>query len=161
MIGKRILWTLAILLIAAMAAAAIYTVWPLLHPKIVRVAPLDPTCDLHRGSCVGVFPGGERVFLSIEPRSLPVMQPLAIEVRTEGLRADVVEVDFAGVNMDMGLNRPQLRGLSDHRFLGETMLPVCVRPRMAWEARVLVHSDRGLLAAPFRFATTPPGTARP
>jgi len=40
-----------------------------------------------------------------------------------------------------------------HGFAGTGMLPVCVRARMTWEARVLLHTERGLLAAPFRFDT--------
>jgi hypothetical protein len=38
------------------------------------------------------------------------------------------------------------------------MLPVCVRERMTWEARVLLHLPDGTLAAPFRFETTRRGT---
>jgi hypothetical protein len=33
------------------------------------------------------------------------------------------------------------------------MLPVCVRDRMTWEARVLLTTPRGLIDAPFRFTT--------
>jgi hypothetical protein len=37
------------------------------------------------------------------------------------------------------------------------MLPVCVRDRMTWEARVLLQFPQRLLAAPFRFETLRPG----
>jgi hypothetical protein len=36
------------------------------------------------------------------------------------------------------------------------MLPVCVRQRMTWEARVLLHYPQRMLAAPFRFDTLRP-----
>jgi hypothetical protein len=39
------------------------------------------------------------------------------------------------------------------------MLPVCVRDRMTWEARVLLHYADGLRAAPFRFDSLRPGAA--
>lgn len=39
------------------------------------------------------------------------------------------------------------------RYVGEAMLPVCVRDQMTWEALVLVETAEGLLGAPFRFET--------
>jgi hypothetical protein len=160
-IDNRILWALAILLLTLVAAGAVYKVWPLLHPEISLIAPPDPACDLRRGPCVGLFPNGGRVQLSIEPPTLPVARPLHIEVRTKGLRADAIEVDFAGVDMDMGFNRRRLQALASDRFVGEAMLPVCVRTRMLWEARVLVQRDQNLLAALFRFEGSQPGATSP
>ena len=89
----------------------------------------------------------------LEPKDLPLLEPLAIEVRLDRLRADAVEVDFAGVDMNMGYNRPRLSHDDDSRYLGTTVLPVCVRHRMDWEARVLIRTPDGLMAAPFRFST--------
>jgi hypothetical protein len=157
--ANRIYLTLVTLLLVALAGVAVYKVWPLLHPQVVAVAPLNPACDLHRAPCVAHFPAGGQVQLDIEPHSLPVVQPLRLAVLVKGLEADRVEVDFRGVSMDMGFNRPQLRAEGGGRFSGEGMLPVCVRSHMAWEARVLLHTAHGLLAAPFRFETTRPGAA--
>jgi hypothetical protein len=78
-------------------------------------------------------------------------------VRTEGVDPDRVEVDFAGVDMNMGFNRVALKPVGQGTFAGTGMLPVCVRARMTWEARVLLHTDAGLLAASFRFDTYLPG----
>jgi hypothetical protein len=33
------------------------------------------------------------------------------------------------------------------------MLPVCVRDVMSWEAKILIRTQEGLTAAPFRFDT--------
>lgn len=38
-------------------------------------------------------------------------------------------------------------------YQGTGMLPICVRERMTWEARVLLDLPDGLLLAPFRFET--------
>jgi hypothetical protein len=64
-----------------------------------------------------------------------------------------VQVDFVGVDMDMGYNRPSLTEAGPGIYRGEGMLPICVRDRMAWEARLLIGTPAGLLAAPFRFET--------
>jgi hypothetical protein len=140
-------------LFAALAAAALHVAWPLLNPEVVASAPLDPRCDLRQGPCTAVLPNGGKVGLGLAPSTLPLLEPLAIEVRLDGLRAFAVEVDFAGVDMNMGYNRPRLAAEGEGRYVGNTVLPVCVRQRMDWEARVLVRTPDGLMAAPFRFST--------
>ena len=140
-------------LFAALAAAALHVAWPLLNPAVVASAPLDPRCDLRQGPCTGTLPSGGQVHLELTPRDLPLLEPIAIDVRLEGLRAFAVEVDFAGVDMNMGYNRPRLTAEGEGRYVGNTVLPVCVRQRMDWEARVLVRTPDGLMAAPFRFST--------
>jgi hypothetical protein len=140
-------------LFAALAAAALHVAWPLLNPQVVATAPLDPQCDLRAGACTARLPDGAAVRLELDPKTLPLLEPLRIAVEVEGLRALGVEVDFAGVDMNMGYNRPALAAEDAGRFVGTTVLPVCVRHRMDWEARVLVRTPAGLVAAPFRFAT--------
>jgi len=146
-------WLAAAGVFAAVAAGAFYVAWPLLNPAVVATAPLDPSCDLRRGPCTGTLPNGATVRFALEPRTLPLLEPIAIDVRVEGLRALGVEVDFAGVDMNMGYNRPRLAGEGEGHFVGKAVLPVCVRYRMDWEARVLVRTADGLMAAPFRFST--------
>lgn len=154
---KPFLWGLIAVLFLGVAGLALYRVWPLLNPQVALMAPLDPNCDLRQGACAGVLPNGGRIRFAIQPETLPLAQPLTLSVIVEGLAAQAVEVDFSGVDMNMGYNRPRLSRVMADTFRGNAMLPVCVRERMTWEARVLVHTDRGLLAAPFRFVTGPPG----
>ena len=47
------------------------------------------------------------------------------------------------------------------RYSADGILPVCVRNAMEWEAKVLVRTDEGLVAAPFRFITVKPGAELP
>ena len=158
----KALWVLVgVTGLAAMAAAS-YGVWPLLFPDISYsfypvYCALDEDCDLRAGPCISQLPGGGSISLSIEPRSIPVMQPLQLDVQVEGAETAEVELDFRGVDMNMGLNRARLEAEADGRFRGEGILPVCMSQRMLWEARVLLETKRGLVAAPFRFWTTRPG----
>jgi hypothetical protein len=139
--------------VAVLALLAGYFLRPLLHPQAQLSAPLNTACDLRAGPCTSTLPDGGRVTLSIEPRSLPLARPLEIEVRLQGIEARDAAVDFVGVNMDMGLNRAPLEPAGGGRFTGTGMLPVCSRNRMVWDARVLVETPGGLVAAPFRFET--------
>lgn len=149
----KLVWLSVGAIAIGMIAYSLYRVWPILFPQVVAIAPLVPSCDLRQGPCTGSLPEGGKVRFEIEPRSLPVLQPLALSVRIEGLGARAVEVDFAGTDMNMGYNRVQLEaGGSDH-WQGQVTLPICVRNRMNWEAKVLLTTDLGLMAVPFRFAT--------
>jgi hypothetical protein len=143
-------------LLAGLALAAGYALRPLISPDAALSAPVNTSCDLSAGPCASGLPGRGRIILSVEPRGIPVLQPLEISVRVEGLQAQDASVDFVGVNMDMGLNRAPLEPDGQGRFTGRGMLPVCARSRMVWDARVLVQTPEGLASAPFRFETHRP-----
>ncbi|WP_373508689.1 hypothetical protein [Thiocapsa sp.] len=148
-----LLWALAALLLVAVVTVAIHKAWPLLNPTLVEVAPLDASCDLRAGPCDARFANGGVVRFAIEPQSIPVVTPLRLAVETTGLDVRAVEIDFAGVDMNMGYNRAALEPVAPGVYRGQGTLPVCVRARMDWEARVLIHAVEGILAAPFRFTT--------
>ena len=149
----RGLWLLVLLLACGTVVVALARFWPLLHPPIVERAPLAAACDLLQGPCEVAFVNGGRVRLDVQPRGIPVVHPLDIDVVLSGLPPpDRVELDLAGVDMDMGYNRVALSPVaSPGQWVGKGMLPVCVRARMTWEARVLLYTDGGVRSAPFRF----------
>ena len=151
--ASRWMWALAAALFLAGAVAAWIKVRPLLYPEMLQVAPLSTACDLRSGPCETEFPDGARVAFELFPRHIPLVKELKIAVHTHGIEASAVEVDFAGVDMNMGFNRSHLARVGPGEFSGTGVLPVCVRNRMSWEAKVLIHTDAGLLAAPFRFDT--------
>lgn len=150
---RMALWLVILGLLASVAGVAIIKVRPLLNPEPLFSAPVDPACDLRQGPCRASFPGGGALSFEILPRAIPLLAPLALNVEVEGVEPGAVQVDFSGVDMNMGLNRVDLKAAGAGRFEGEGMLPTCVRNRMAWEAKVFVETPAGLLAAPFRFET--------
>lgn len=149
----------AAMVVLASLIYAIQAVWPILFPSMIAVAPLVPDCDLRQGGgCTAVLPDGGKVQLAIEPRDIPVLKPLTLIVRTQGVHLTRVEVDFAGVDMNMGYNRVELSQDSEGLWQGQATLPVCIRKRMRWEAKVLLQTEVGLLAAPFQFDTFSPAS---
>jgi len=158
------LWVLAAGLLLAIIIVLLVKSWPLLYPQVSERAPLDSSCDLLQQDCSLSFASGGELRLSIRPRGIPAVHPLELEVRLAGLPPPQrVEIDFRGVDMDMGFNRKALekqevlgpdaaqRAVSESIWTGSGMLPVCVRDQMTWEAQVLVHYPQQILAAPFRF----------
>lgn len=124
-----------------------------LQPRVQLTLPHDPACDLHLGSCATVLPQAGKVTFGIEPRTLPVLQPLTLTVQVEGLAPQQVNVAFNGVDMDMGFNQTTLQAAGEGRFTGTITLPVCVRSSMAWEAQVMVQTAQGITLVPYRFWT--------
>ena len=154
-------WLAAAALALTALAVAVYKTWPLLYPQTTERARLNPDCDLRRAACSVRFASGGSVRLAVQPRGIPVLRPLQIQVGLDALPPPQrVELDFAGVDMDMGYNRVVLHASRDRgtdtgsdSYSGSAMLPICVRDRMTWEARVLLYLPDGILAAPFRFET--------
>lgn len=146
---------------AVVVAGALYQSWPILFPAVQVEAKVDPACDLRAGACTTELAGGGRVTFSIEPREIPVMRPLQLQVNIEGVDAESVEVDLSGADMYMGLNRAGLTRSEDGSFGGESIIPVCIRDAMEWEAKVMVNTSRGLFVAPYRFIAVKPGLALP
>ena len=159
--STTMLWGIAGVLFVALAGVAAYKALPILNPEVGGVAALDSGCDLRAGPCHSELPGGGSVSFAIKTPGIPLVKPLDLEVRLTGIEASKVEVDFIGIDMNMGFNRPRLSVKEGGVYGGTGMLPVCVRVAMEWEARVLITSPRGLLAAPFRFITVKEGVALP
>ena len=156
-LSEPVLWgVVATLLIALFGTAAYKYQMAEAERPLVR-APMNVGCDLHTQVCRTDLPSGGAVSLSISPHPIPVVQPWKIVVDTSLANVAGIEVDFSGVDMNMGLNRFKLSRAADGRYVGEGMLPVCVRNRMSWEATVLIDAGDRRLAVPYRFDTVGQG----
>ncbi len=151
--NRPMIWVPIGVLAAALIGYAVHNAWPLLYPEVLFRAPLDPDCNVRDGPCSLRFASGGEVTFSVRPRGIPVLEPLDLDVILKHLDPLGVEVDFSGLDMNMGYNRVSLEPSSPGRYAGQGMLPVCVRNRMAWEAKVMLKTPRGYLVAPFRFDT--------
>lgn len=151
-IDKSTATTLAMLALLLGIGIAGHYASPFLLPKAdLRIEPV-PGCDLQRETCAAVLSDGARIELSLAPRPIPFLTPLKVDVAAIGLKANTIEVDFAGESMNMGYNRVTLAATGDARHSGEASLPVCVSGGMNWIATVLVETDRQRIAVPYRFA---------
>ena len=150
---NRVLIDLIALLSIALVGLVGYKLSPMLLPKSdVSVQP-EAACDLNRSACGAQLPGNAKLVLELSPRPIPLVQTFNIAVRLDGLSADKVEIDFSGVDMSMGLNRPLLNADGNGAFSGTATLPVCVTGRMLWQAMVIVETKGQRIAVPFKFAT--------
>lgn len=151
-----LLWWLGalVLALAAIIVAGVYLVTGRSADGILETADADPKCDIQVSACSARFASGGRVELSISPRPAKPATPFDVTVTVHDLAPSRVQVDVRGEGMDMGFNRPQLADAGQGRFQGRVTLSVCTLERMYWRATVLLTTDDGVLAAPFRFETT-------
>lgn len=117
---------------------------------IVSLLP-DLSCNLRASPCRMTLPDGGWVEFAITPQNLPPMEPLQLDVVVDGTGLEALWVDFVGPEMDMGFNRAKLEERKTGEFSGAGMVPVCVRDRMLWEARVILSDGDTWINAPFRF----------
>ena len=149
---KLLLDAIGILLIALVVVVG-YKLSPLLLPRADVVIQPDPACNLQRQACAVKLPTGGSVELAMATRPIPMVKPFEVQVTTSGFAPGRVEVDFAGIEMNMGLNRPELAARGDGRFVGQVTLPVCITGAMDWQATVLIETGGERIAIPYRFSS--------
>ena len=155
--NRKILIDAIGLLLIALVVVVGYKLSPLLLPRADVTVQPDPGCDLNRAACRVNLPGGGQLELRMNPRPVPMVRPFQVEVRLEGIDAGRIEVDFAGIEMNMGFNRIELTAGAAGLHAGEASLPVCISGQMDWQVTVLVETGRQRIAIPFRFASAPHG----
>ncbi|NTV70473.1 MAG: hypothetical protein HGA71_10035 [Azonexaceae bacterium] len=151
--NKKILIDIIGLELIALVVVVGYKLSPMLLPKADVTVQPDPVCNLQREACTVALPSGGKVTLAMGTRPVPLVKPFEVEVTTSGFSPARVEVDFSGIDMNMGFNRPALAARGAGRFAGEVTLPVCITGSMDWQATVLVETGNERVAIPYRFST--------
>ena len=149
--GNRMM-PLVLLVLVAVAGGGYWYFHDYFEPPQAVTLPLDD-CNLQKQTCRRTLPNGGEVEFGITPRPIPLVSPLKLRLKVRGLAVRRAEVDFSGVTMNMGYNRPKLRKIREDLFEGEGFLPVCIRQRMDWEAKVILYLPDEVIAVPFRFET--------
>ena len=130
-----------------------YKMSPMLLPKADVTVQPDPVCNLQREACSVALPSGGKVQFAMGTRPVTLVKPFEVQVTTSGFSPTRVEVDFAGIDMNMGLNRPQLAARGAGSYTAEVTLPVCITGSMDWQATVLIETGGERVAIPYRFST--------
>ena len=151
--NKKFLIDLIGMELIALVVVVGYKLSPMLLPKADITVTPEASCDLHRQACSVALPAGGSVELSMGSRPIPMVKPFEVAVAADGFVPERVEVDFSGIDMNMGLNRPQLTKRGDGKFVAEATLPVCITGGMDWQATVLIETGSQRIAIPYRFST--------
>jgi len=152
-VNKKILIDLIGILLIALVVVVGYKLSPILLPKADVVVQPDPACDLQRQACAVKLPAGGSVELEMGTRPIPMVKPFEVRVTTSGISPGRVEVDFAGVEMNMGFNRPELSPRGNGLHSAQVTLPVCITGAMDWQVTVLIENGGQRVAIPYRFSS--------
>lgn len=151
--NKKILIDLIGVLLIALVVVIGYKLSPLLLPKADVTVQPDPLCNLQTDSCAVTLPSGGKIELTMGTKPVPMVKPFEVQVVASGFSPRRIEVDFAGIDMNMGLNRPELVVRGNGKFAAEATLPVCISGYMDWQVTVLVDTGVEQIAIPFRFSS--------
>lgn len=151
--NKKILIDIIGLELIALIVIVGYKLSPMLLPKADVTVQPEPACNLQREACTVQLPSGGQVTLTMGTRPVPLVKPFEVQVATSGFAPTRVEVDFSGVDMNMGLNRPQLAARGEGSYAADVTLPVCITGNMDWQATVLIEKGNERVAIPYRFST--------
>jgi len=149
-VNKKILIDVIGVLLIALVVVVGYKFSPILLPKADVTVQPDPGCDLQQQACAVNLPSGGKIELSMGVRPVPMVKPFEVQVATSGFSPSRVEVDFAGVDMNMGLNRPEFTARGDGKFSANVTLPVCITGQMDWQVTVLIETGSERIAIPYR-----------
>lgn len=152
-VNKKLLIDLIGVLLIVLVVVVGYKLSPMLLPKADVTVQPEAGCDLQRQGCLAKLPGGGSVELEMGTRPIPLVKPFEVRVNAGNLQPGRVEIDFAGIEMNMGYNRLLLAPRGDGTYVAEATLPVCITGQMAWQATVLLESGHERIAIPYRFIT--------
>jgi hypothetical protein len=154
---KILIDIIGMLLIATVALIA-YKLSPVWFASDRIIQP-DPPCNLNRDVCKVTVNGGQIEF-QVSPRPVPLLKEFSIEVRAADISIRYLDVDFAGVGMNMGLVRVPLRTDGTGVWRATTSLPVCVTSQMRWRLTLIVETSLDSILIPVEFSTPDDTIAR-
>ena len=148
------LWTAVVLVGLTLVLAASYKLKDQLITPVITTITVDKSCTLEEGTCMALLSNATTVRLEITPKDIPLLKPLAMKVTVEGSNATEVEVDIVQLGREQSaFNRSKLTLIKDNQYLGSSVLPICSRSKVQWEAKVLMKIGDDSIVIPFRFHT--------
>jgi hypothetical protein len=146
---KKINLSMVGLAFFALLLVGAYQLVPLLLPQTDETVLPEPGCNLQKQTCTVTLADGAQVALTMGTQPVPMITPFSVSVKTSGFVPKRLEIDFAGVDMNMGLNRPALLLQTEGVYSAEASLPVCISGQMDWLVTLFVERGRQRIAIPF------------
>lgn len=113
--------------------------------------PASSGCDLNRERCTADTRWGA-LQLELSPRPLPVLNPIALEVRFDRANQTRISAQLDGVDMDMGPNLATLQRVDGQTLRGQLIIPICLTGTMKWRLRLVIKDGAQEQTADFSFA---------
>jgi hypothetical protein len=111
----------------------------------------DAYFDFKKHTSSSQLSNGEEIQLFLEAMPIPALAPLNIKVKLKNLRVVDASIEFKGIDLPMGKNHISLKVQPDGSFIGNTLLPTALHPKMAWRTFVHLKTADNHFVAPFYF----------
>lgn len=131
-----------------------------LKRKLVKNLGINKECALQDGACSFFFSTPnkkEGLEISFSPRPVKTQKKMEIEVKTKGPGSPYtpIEIDFVGIDQNMGLIRPELKAVAPGSYKAWLELPLCEVEQMRWRVRLILKDSRSQYASvEFQLKTT-------
>lgn len=131
---------------------------PVIMATNITMADSSQPCDLRSGTCKATLPNGKRIYLELEPKTIPILKPITVTTWLEGdstisNKKLTGSVEMLGVDMEMGVAKAHLKTSTDNKMQTQVTLSLCVRELMQWHAYVTIEDGHERVGAKFPFDT--------
>lgn len=113
----------------------------------------DSKCDLHKKSCLITIADGTSFELEIEPKRIPLMEPLKFKIKSNNPNLKELYLNIYATNMFMGDFRLPIRNMGSGDYEATGTLPTCPVGDMQWNADIRVEKLNETIGARFKFTT--------
>lgn len=140
-------------------AIAIILVATLFYRHFQSIERIDVSmghCDLLKGACVSELASGEKITLQIRPTNMPVLTSIVLEVKTQNIPVEKMQINFKGKEMNMGEFTYTLKPKNNGTYTVQTILPTCVHDKMIWQALLDIDTQAKHYRVPFQIINERP-----
>jgi len=139
-------------LTAILSVTFLYFRWQ----RIERIEVPMGHCDLRQGACISELASGEIITLQIKPTSMPVLTSIVLEVKTQNIPVEKMQINFKGKEMNMGEFTYTLQPRKNGIYTVQTILPTCVQEKMIWQAVLNIDTQNKHYRVPFHVVNERP-----
>lgn len=113
----------------------------------------DAKCDLHKSSCDITLQDGTSFQLTIEPKTIPLMEPLTFILKSNNPNLQALKLNIYATNMFMGDFNIPLKNIGNGTYKAVGTLPTCQVGNMQWNADIRLEKLHKTIGARFQFKT--------
>lgn len=113
----------------------------------------DSSCDLHQSSCIVKIQDGTTFKLEINPKSIPLMQSIKFEIKSNKADLKDLYLNIYATNMFMGDFNLPIKNLGNGNYEAIGTLPTCPVGNMIWNADIRIEKINKTIGARFQFKT--------
>ena len=107
----------------------------------IQVVSDTKKCALHLNKCKASLSKKKFITLEATPKPITHNQVTTFRVVTSDDKIIPIEIDFVGINLNMGYLRPQLKKIGKNTYNAQIQIPFCEEKQMQWKVQVIFQNS--------------------